>query len=120
MSAGKLQAFTEEVRDGRQKIAHQGVERCIPQKLHRRQSDAHTSGAGLEEGELRALLNSVRAADNFNADNDPYKEHDFGSIDQGGEQYYWKIDYYDPGLQGGSDDPTKTCRVLTIMRADEY
>jgi hypothetical protein len=77
----------------------------------------------LAEGELKALLESIQSADSFNAENDPYKEHDFGSVDQAGERYYWKIDYYDPTLQGSSEDPsdpTKTCRVLTIMHADEY
>jgi hypothetical protein len=37
--------------------------------------------------------------------------------------YFFKIDYYAPDMQSGSEDPTnaeKTLRVLTIMRADEY
>lgn len=40
-----------------------------------------------------------------------------------GQTYFAKIDYYDPSLSGGSEDPAdpeKTTRVLTIMRADEY
>jgi hypothetical protein len=48
---------------------------------------------------------------------------DFGAIEIEGERYFWKIDYYNPSLQGGSEDPAdpqKTTRVLTIMCAEEY
>ena len=68
------------------------------------------------------LLNVQRFAE-FNAENDPHGEHDFGSFEIGGVSYFFKIDYYSPELSGGSEDPAdpeKTTRVLTIMRADEY
>ena len=68
------------------------------------------------------LLNVQRFTD-FNADNDPHGEHDCGSFEFGGVSYLFKIDYYSPELDGGSEDPAdpeKTARVLTIMRADEY
>jgi hypothetical protein len=68
------------------------------------------------------LLNVQRFAD-FNADNDPHGEHDFGSFEVGGVTFFFKIDYYSPELDGGSEDPAdpeKTTRVLTIMCADEY
>jgi hypothetical protein len=59
----------------------------------------------------------------FNADNDPHGEHDFGSFEVAGEKFFWKIDYYDERCEFGSEDPAdpdKTTRVLTIMLADEY
>ena len=37
----------------------------------------------------------VRDYTDFNEDNDPYGEHDFGSLKVAGEKIFWKIDYYD-------------------------
>jgi hypothetical protein len=59
----------------------------------------------------------------FSQHNDPYEEHDFGSIEIAGLRLFWKIDYYDLARQFGSPDPADpevTTRVMTIMRADEY
>jgi hypothetical protein len=70
----------------------------------------------------RVLL-AVQSFDKFTAENDPHHEHDFGSFEIEGETYFFKIDYYAPDMDGGSEDPAdpeKTARVLTIMRADEY
>jgi hypothetical protein len=69
------------------------------------------------------LLAAIRSFDRFTADNDPHGEHDFGSLEFEGEKLFWKIDYYDPALEFGSDDPAdpdKTSRVLTVMLAEEY
>ena len=70
----------------------------------------------------RVIL-AVQRFNEFSADNDPHREHDFGSFEVEGERYFWKIDYYALDMDGGSEapaDPKKTTRVLTIMRADEY
>ena len=70
----------------------------------------------------RVLL-AVQSFDKFTTDNDPHREHDFGSFEIEGETYFFKIDYYALDMDGGSEDPAdpeKTTRVLTIMRADEY
>lgn len=75
-----------------------------------------------------AIAERVMAFDSFTADNDPYEEHDFGSVDYEGQRIFWKIDYYDrasfgTGRDVGSEDPSdpaKTLRVLTIMLAREY
>jgi hypothetical protein len=69
------------------------------------------------------VLAKVRAFDDFNRENDPHEEHDFMNFEHEGQRYFAKIDYYAPDMQGGSEDPSepsKTTRVLTIMRADEY
>jgi Protein of unknown function (DUF3768) len=41
----------------------------------------------------------------FNTNNDPYGEHDFGSFELAGEKFFWKIDYYDSLCEFGSEDP---------------
>ena len=72
---------------------------------------------------VELVVASVRTFTAFTKDNDPYGEHDFGSIDSGEQRVFWKIDYYDRDLSGGSPDPADdeaTCRVLTIMLAMEY
>jgi Protein of unknown function (DUF3768) len=79
--------------------------------------------AALPERDLAQLLAKVHSFDEFTSDNDPYGEHDFGSIELAGQTYFFKLDYYAPDMDGGSEDPadpTKTTRVLTVMRADEY
>jgi hypothetical protein len=73
--------------------------------------------------ELLELTYRLRNFDNFKKGNDPYGEHDFGTIQQRGVKYFWKIDYYDLNLgcrNGDESDEEKTVRVLTLMRADEY
>ena len=74
------------------------------------------------------IAERVAAFDSFTQDNDPHREHDFGSFDHDGNRVFWKIDYYDRASFGtghdlGSEDPSdpaKTLRVLTIMLASEY
>jgi hypothetical protein len=79
--------------------------------------------ASLPEDTLTTVFERVRHFEQFTPDNDPHDEHDFGSFEVAGVQYFFKVDYYSPDMQGGSEDPAdpeKTTRVLTIMRADEY
>ena len=47
----------------------------------------------------RTLFRLVRVFDEFTEDNDPWKEHDFGSVKFKGGKYFWKIDYYAPDLK---------------------
>jgi hypothetical protein len=73
--------------------------------------------------DLAAILVKVMKYDSFTEGDDPYGEHDFGAFDHAGQRIFWKIDYYDPTEEFGSQDPAdpaKTVRVLTILLADEY
>lgn len=80
--------------------------------------------AGVQAVEnIDAVLRKVKQFDQFNADNDPYGEHDFGSFRHAGETIFWKIDYYDVDYSMHSPDPSDpaiTARVLTVMLAEEY
>ena len=75
---------------------------------------------------VKALIDiarKIRTFRDFTEENDPWGEHDFGAFDYEGHKIFWKIDYCDRSLRGGSPDPTDptvTKRVLTVMLADEY
>ena len=69
------------------------------------------------------IIAGVQAFDAFTPDNDPYGEHDFGSVEVDGEKIFFKFDYFDLNRAMHSDDPadpSKTERVLTIMLSSEY
>lgn len=71
----------------------------------------------------REMIARLRAFASFEADNDPYGEHDFGALTVRGRKVFFKIEYYDRDLKDGSPDPADpavTSRVLTIMLAEEY
>ena len=66
---------------------------------------------------------SVDLSKQCGSNNDPYGEHDFGSIKLEGTTFFWKIDYFDLAMSQHSVDPANndaTVRVLTVMCADEY
>lgn len=69
------------------------------------------------------ILRRVRRFAGWTPENDPHGEHDFGAFTYQGERIYFKIDYYDPDLTYGSENPadlSQTRRVLTVMTAQEY
>lgn len=58
--------------------------------------------------------------DQFDRDNDPHGEHDFGAFDYAGQRIFWKIDYYSEDMMKVIEAPSNTDltkRVLTIMLA---
>jgi hypothetical protein len=82
--------------------------------------------AGIQEkgGEFATeAVKAVREFKDFSDENDPWGEHDFGAVEVDGQKVFFKIDYYDPSLQQGSENPANagcTHRVLTIMLTSEY
>jgi hypothetical protein len=72
---------------------------------------------------VRDVIAAVQSFEAFDADNDPYGEHDLGALTVEDRKIFFKIDYYDRALVAGSPDPADprvTTRVLTIMLAEEY
>ena len=71
----------------------------------------------------REILETLRRYDDFDVNNDPYGEHDFGRITVQGHEILFKIDYYGQDLVLHSPDPSDpavTHRVLTVMLAEDY
>ena len=83
-----------------------------------------TEGVDALSPEIKAeVFKRVRNFDRFDRDNDPHGEHDFGNFEIAGNRIFFKIDYYDSTMGGGSEDPAdpaKTTRILTVMKAEEY
>ena len=84
--------------------------------------------AAFGPNDMMQIFQEVANFDQFTSENDPYGEHDFGSLEYGGKNIFWKIDYYDKaslelGEEYGSEDPSNTeitTRVMTIMLSQEY
>jgi len=83
-----------------------------------------TAGVAALPQDVQAMaIRRVVTYTDFNPDNNPLGEHDFGNFELAGRRFFWKIDYYDAAMEFGSEDPTdpaKTTRVLTIMLVEEY
>lgn len=79
-----------------------------------------TNGAA-DLPDICGLMQHVRAYDEFTENNDPYGEHDMGSLMWHGHKVFWKIDYYNDQLTCFEDPLSQTCkRVMTVMLAEEY
>ena len=75
---------------------------------------------GFDANVLAAALASYDA---FDLDNDPHGERDFGDLSLWGYDLLWKVDYYNPDLKYGSNNPANpavTSRVLTVMLASDW
>jgi Protein of unknown function (DUF3768) len=83
-----------------------------------------TAGVNALPSDVKAMvIRRVATFSEFNADNDPRQEHDFGSFSIAGQRFFFRIEAYDANMEFGSEDPAdpaKTVRVLTIMLAKEY
>ena len=79
--------------------------------------------AAMSSEDKANIVSLVQNFDNFNENNDPYGEHDFGAFDYKGNKIFWKIDYYDLNNEYMSENPANpdiTNRVLTILLSCEY
>ena len=79
--------------------------------------------AALPDDQRERVIAAVRDFTAFDADNDPYGEHDCAVILVGTCCVIFKIDTYDVTWSFASPDPVDplvTRRVLTIMLASEY
>jgi hypothetical protein len=118
----------------RSKIMSMTDDDCRTCKIRDLNDTLRTTGGGgrllitpgvVDRGEafIVQAMTAMREHDEFSEENDPYGEHDFGRVVIDDQPVLWKIDYYDPTLKYGSDDPTdpeKTTRVLTLFLAEEY
>ena len=69
------------------------------------------------------LAAALASYDAFDLDNDPHGERDFGDLSLWGYDLLWKVDYYNPDLKYGSNNPANpavTSRVLTVMLASDW
>ena len=77
----------------------------------------------LPEEDQQEIVTRVKQFEDFSEGNDPHNEHDFGAVEHDGKRAFFKIDYYDQDLLGGSSDPSDpevTQRILTIMVPSDY
>jgi hypothetical protein len=88
----------------------------------RRAGRSVTVTSGVQElVDVLGLLGEVQDYDSFEESNDPYGEHDFGSLEWDGRKVFWKIDYFNQTLDTWEDPLSPKCRrVLTVMLASEY
>lgn len=72
---------------------------------------------------VKVALLAAREFAAFTQEDDPRGEHDFGALEIEGRRIFWMIEYYDPSMTTGSENPADvelTRRVLTVMLAEEY
>ena|SRR5215212_3672070 len=83
-----------------------------------------TAGVNALPADVKAMvIRRVVTFSEFNEENDPHQEHDFGDFSYAGRKFFWKIDHFDAKMEFGSEDPSnpsRTTRVLTIMFVEEY
>jgi hypothetical protein len=65
----------------------------------------HVTSRSAKREPAHQVVVKVQSLVDFNTNNDPYGEHDFGSFEVAGEKFFWKIDYYDSLCEFGSEDP---------------
>jgi hypothetical protein len=65
-----------------------------------------TAGVNVLPLDIKALvIRRVAMFSDFNTENDPHCEHDFGSFELAGRKFFFKIDAYDTEMRYGSPEP---------------
>ena len=67
----------------------------------------------------------LQLVNDFDPDNDPHGERDFGAVEFQGRKIFWKVDVYanDGTFAWGSETPwdaQQSFRVVTIMLASDW
>jgi Protein of unknown function (DUF3768) len=71
--------------------------------------------------DVDGLVGAVRTFDDFNPNNDPHGEHNFGVFTWHEQDTLWQIDYFDQTLSYAEDPLLPECRrVLTLLLSSEY
>ena len=79
--------------------------------------------AALPEMVRASALIMVAEFTDFTLEIDPHGEHDFLSFEHCNRTFFWKCEYYNKEMDGGSEDPAdpeQTIRVGTLMLAEDY
>jgi Protein of unknown function (DUF3768) len=136
MTRAKIESMMiGEMNDAFRLISHNGVIEPealakIPKGFQRNGRIAIAGGlASASRAKQMAALWAATKDQEFEPENDPYGEHDFGAVlvpstaNMEGFKIFWKIDYYsDAEMEYGAEDPASesTYRVLTVMFAEDY
>jgi hypothetical protein len=70
-----------------------------------------------------SALEKVASFKDFNEENDPAEEHDYGSFDHCDREVWFKIDAYNLTMDAVSEDPAdpaKTKRIMTVGLAQDW
>jgi len=73
--------------------------------------------AALPDDDRSAICEKVETFDSFTPDNDPHKEHGFGSFDHNGERIFWNIDYYDSACKFAPKTPLTRPKQRAFSRS---
>jgi hypothetical protein len=77
--------------------------------------------ADMADEKREQLITLVRNFTEFNEENDPNGEHDFGRVKLDSKDYFFKIDYLDSDWHYGVDPlEQKPNRVMTLMSSKEW
>jgi hypothetical protein len=80
-----------------------------------------TAGVNALPSDVKAMvIRRVATFSEFNEDNDPHQEHDFGNFTLASRKFFFKIDLYEDSEVKGADGRPAVTRLLTIMLAEEW